>query len=98
MGSHGEENSNGKGFFKNPEIKYTKLFINGEFVDSVSGKTFQTVDPRNGEVAATVAEGDKQDIDLAVKAARQAFQHGPWPRMSGYVSLSICTLRYLLYI
>nr|QII68909.1 benzaldehyde dehydrogenase [Hypericum calycinum] len=66
-----------------PEIKFTKLFINGEFVDSLSGKTFETIDPRNGEVSAKVAEGDKEDVDLAVKAARHAFDHGPWPRMSG---------------
>ncbi|CAO2841466.1 unnamed protein product [Amaranthus hypochondriacus] len=67
-----------------PEIKFTKLFINGEFVDAASGKTFETTDPRNGEVIARVAEGDKEDVDLAVKAAREAFDHGPWPRMSGY--------------
>lgn len=35
---------------------------------------------------AKVAEGDKEDVDLAVKAAREAFDHGPWPRMSGHVS------------
>lgn len=66
-----------------PEIKFTKLFINGEFVDAVSGKTFGTIDPRTGEVLATVAEGDKEDVDLAVKAAREAFDRGSWPRMSG---------------
>ncbi|PON94535.1 Succinylglutamate-semialdehyde dehydrogenase [Trema orientale] len=68
---------------KMPTIKFTKLFVNGEFVDSVSGKTFETIDPRNGEVIAKVAEGDKDDIDLAVKAARVAFDHGPWPRLPG---------------
>ncbi|KAL2929537.1 Aldehyde dehydrogenase family 2 member C4 [Bienertia sinuspersici] len=47
-------------------------------------KTFETIDPRNGEVIAKVAEGNKEDVDLAVKAARKAFDHGPWPRMSGY--------------
>lgn len=66
------------------EIKFTKLFINGRFVDAVSGKTFETRDPRTGEVIAKIAEGDKADIDLAVKAAREAFDHGPWPRMSGF--------------
>ncbi|KAK4774168.1 hypothetical protein SAY87_029187 [Trapa incisa] len=69
--------------FKEPEVKYTKLFINGEFVDSIKGRTFETVDPRNGEVIATVAEGEKEDVDAAVKAARRAFDHGPWPRMPG---------------
>ncbi|XP_021764464.1 aldehyde dehydrogenase family 2 member C4-like [Chenopodium quinoa] len=70
--------------FKIPDIKFTKLFINGEFIDAISGKTFETIDPRNGEVVAKIAEGDKEDIDLAVKAARDAFDHGPWPRMSGH--------------
>ncbi|PON73312.1 Succinylglutamate-semialdehyde dehydrogenase [Parasponia andersonii] len=68
---------------KMPTIKFTKLFVNGEFVNSISGKTFETIDPRNGEVIANVAEGDKEDIDLAVKAARNAFDHGPWPRLPG---------------
>ncbi|KAK6130588.1 hypothetical protein DH2020_035680 [Rehmannia glutinosa] len=68
---------------KVPEIKFTKLFINGEFIDSISGKTFETIDPRTEEVIAKVAEGDKEDVDLAVKAARQAFDHGPWPRLPG---------------
>ncbi|XP_058074813.1 aldehyde dehydrogenase family 2 member C4-like [Magnolia sinica] len=73
----------GENGFKLPEIKFTKLFINGEFVDSVSGKTFETRDPRTGEVIARIAEGDKEDVDLAVKAARHAFDHGPWPRLAG---------------
>eukprot|EP00250_Pteridium_aquilinum_P006259 c16215_g2_i1 orf=46-1551(-) len=65
-------------------IKYTKLFINGEFVDAISKKTFETLDPRTGQVIAHVAEADKEDVDVAVKAARKAFDEGPWPRMSGY--------------
>eukprot|EP01018_Ginkgo_biloba_P016818 Gb_01407 [translate_table: standard] len=65
-------------------VKYTKLFINGEFVDSVSGKTFETCDPRTADVITRVSEATKEDVDLAVKAARNAFDHGPWPRMSGY--------------
>ncbi|XP_031389066.1 aldehyde dehydrogenase family 2 member C4-like isoform X3 [Punica granatum] len=70
--------------FKIPDIKFTKLFINGEFVDSIKGRTFDTVDPRTGEVIVRIAEGDKEDVDAAVKAAREAFDHGPWPRMSGF--------------
>ncbi|KAF6139457.1 hypothetical protein GIB67_022740 [Kingdonia uniflora] len=66
-----------------PEIKFTKLFINGSFVDAISGNTFDTIDPRTGDVIAKVAEGDKEDIDMAVKAARDAFDNGKWPRMSG---------------
>eukprot|EP01018_Ginkgo_biloba_P023245 Gb_16619 [translate_table: standard] len=65
-------------------VKYTKLFINGEFVDSVSGNTFETCDPRTGDVITLVSEATKEDVDLAVKAARNAFDNGPWPRMPGY--------------
>lgn len=84
MGSHGHSTGTTESnFVKMPTIKFTKLFINGEFVDSVSGKTFETRDPRNGVVIANIAEGDKEDVDLAVKAARAAFDHGPWPRMPG---------------
>ncbi|KAK3439225.1 hypothetical protein EUGRSUZ_C03858 [Eucalyptus grandis] len=84
-----ENQSNANGSLKTydahvPEIKFTKLFINGKFVDSVKGRTLETIDPRNGQATARVAEGDKEDVDLAVKAARQAFDHGPWPRMPGY--------------
>ncbi|KAL6839417.1 hypothetical protein ACP4OV_030687 [Aristida adscensionis] len=83
-GGHGERSGeeNG-GAFKMPEIKFTKLFIDGRFVDAVSGRTFETRDPRTGYVIASIAEGDKDDVDLAVTAARKAFDHGEWPRMSG---------------
>ncbi|KAI8021045.1 Aldehyde dehydrogenase family 2 member C4 [Camellia lanceoleosa] len=50
---------------------------------SFTGKTFGTIDPRTGEETARIAEGDKEDVDLAVKAARDAFDHGPWPRLPG---------------
>ncbi len=60
-----------------------KLFINGEFVDAVSGKTFNTINPATGEVIAGIAEGGKEDVDLAVKAARAAFNDGSdWRKMS----------------
>ena len=49
------------------------------------GKTFETIDPRTGEVIARIAEGDKEDVDLAVNAARHAFDDGPWPRLPGSV-------------
>ena len=102
------------------EIKFTKLFINGEFVDSLSGyfpfnsllfymflvmnsyidiiylfigNTFQTINPATEQVLARVAEGRKEDVDLAVKAAREAFDNGPWPRMSGEVTLSLTDLQ-----
>jgi phenylacetaldehyde dehydrogenase len=62
--------------------KPRQMLINGHWVDSVSGKTFPSYDPSTGEVLATVAEGDKADIDLAAKAARKAFESGPWRKMS----------------
>ena len=52
------------------------MFINNEFVNSASGKTFPTYNPATEEVIAQVQEGDKEDIDRAVKAARAAFKHG----------------------
>jgi len=59
----------------------TKLLIDGKFRDSVSGKTFATINPATEEVIAQVAEGEAADIDLAVKAARKAFERGPWSKM-----------------
>jgi phenylacetaldehyde dehydrogenase len=59
-----------------------KLLINGELVDAVSGKSFPVYDPSTGQVMAHVAEADAADVDKAVKAARKAFEEGPWPRMT----------------
>ena len=59
-----------------------KLFVNGEWVEAASGKTFATPDPATGETLAQVAEGDVEDIDRAVRAARAAFETGPWSRMT----------------
>ena len=59
-----------------PDIKFTQIFINNEWVDSVSGKTFPTINPCNGEKICDVAEGDKEDVDIAVAAAREAFKLG----------------------
>ena len=59
-----------------------QLFIDGEFVDAVSGKTFPVFNPATGEILAKVAEGDAADVDLAVSAARRAFESGPWRSMS----------------
>jgi phenylacetaldehyde dehydrogenase len=59
-----------------------KMFINNQWVDSASGKTFPVYNPATGEVLAQVAEGDREDINRAVKAARKAFDSGPWSDMS----------------
>ncbi len=63
--------------------KPRKMLINGQWVSSISGKTFPTYNPSTGEVLAQVAEGDREDIEQAVKAARKAFDHGPWRRLTG---------------
>ncbi|MDQ0215883.1 acyl-CoA reductase-like NAD-dependent aldehyde dehydrogenase [Oikeobacillus pervagus] len=59
-----------------------KLFINGESVESLEQRTFTTVNPATGEVLAKVYESREGDIDRAVKAAREAFEHGSWSKMS----------------
>lgn len=59
-----------------PEIKFTQLFIDGKFVDSVSGKKFAVINPSTGKKICDVAEGDKADIDNAVEVARRAFKIG----------------------
>lgn len=66
------------------DVKYTQLLINGQFVDSAAGRTFATCDPRTGDVISHVAEGDAEDINRAVSAARKAFDEGPWPKMTAY--------------
>ncbi|XP_044262911.1 retinal dehydrogenase 2 [Tribolium madens] len=63
-------------------IKYTKLFINNEFVDSLSKKTFPTLNPTNGVKIIDISEGDKEDIDRAVQAAKMAFSRASsWRKM-----------------
>jgi len=89
----------------NPEIKYTKLFINNEYVDAVSGKTFPTYNPTTGKKIVEVAEGDKADVDLAVQAAKKAFARGspwrqmdPWNRSKVMIKLADLILRDQSYI
>src|SRR5215469_4525395 len=62
---------------------YEKLYIDGRWVAPVHNRNFETVDPSNEQVIAKVAAATSEDVDLAVKAARKAFDEGPWPRMSG---------------
>ncbi|KAM3613556.1 uncharacterized protein V6R79_001327 [Siganus canaliculatus] len=65
-----------------PEVHYNKLFINNQWQDAASGKTFATINPSTGEVICQVAEADEADVNRAVKAARDAFRFGsPWRRM-----------------
>ena len=79
-----------------PEIRQTQLFIDGQWVPAKSGRTFETITPATEDVIAQVAEGDAADVDAAVKAARRAFDSGPWPRMDarerGRLMLKLCDL------
>src|SRR5271165_5194057 len=59
-----------------------QLFINGQWADAASGKTFETPNPATGETLARIAEGGAEDINRAVRAARSAFDDGPWSRMT----------------
>src|SRR5437764_13097829 len=67
---------------KPPRIKDKPLLIGGKWQDSVSGKTFAAINPATGETICQVAEGDKADVDLAVKAARKTFESGAWAKMN----------------
>jgi phenylacetaldehyde dehydrogenase len=58
-----------------------KMLINGKWVEAASGKTFPTYNPATGEVLSRVAEGDREDINRAVDAARAAFDSGPWSKL-----------------
>ena len=62
--------------------KNYRLFIDGRWVDSISGRTFESLNPATDEVNAVVAEAGPEDVDLAVKAARRAFESGPWAEMA----------------
>ena len=59
-----------------------KLLIDGKWVDAQSGETFPVYDPATGEEMDQCAAGDKADVDLAVKAARRAFERGLWSRLT----------------
>src|SRR5262245_54605636 len=60
-----------------------RMLIDGKWVEAASGKTFESRNPATGELLAHVAEGDAADIDLAVAAARRAF-NGPWAKLKPY--------------
>ncbi|AXN38287.1 aldehyde dehydrogenase family protein [Peribacillus butanolivorans] len=63
-------------------MKKYQLFIGGKWTDSLSGETFETINPGTGEVHALVSQGGEEDLNHAVKAARKAFESGPWATMS----------------
>ena len=63
------------------KVRQTRLLIGGQWCDSVSGKTFPTINPATEEKIADVAEADAADVDMAAKAARRAFESGDWATM-----------------
>jgi (Z)-2-((N-methylformamido)methylene)-5-hydroxybutyrolactone dehydrogenase len=64
-------------------VKKYQMFINNEWVDSISGEYIQSTNPFTGEVWAEIPKGDQRDIDLAVAAAKRAFEHGEWAKLTG---------------
>jgi len=66
---------------RKPQVRETQCLIGGKWQAAKSGKTFETINPATEEVIANVAEGDAADVELAVKAARHAFENGPWSKM-----------------
>ena len=65
-----------------PQVRQTKLLIDGQWLDAASGKTFETINPSTGDTICRVAEGDQADVDLAVKAARKALESKGWRNMA----------------
>ena len=63
-----------------PTVKTYQNYINGRWVNSSSNETFEVYDPSSEEVIAQVASATAADVDKAVKAARAAFDSGPWPQ------------------
>jgi len=65
------------------QVSYrNQAFINGKFAAAASGKTFDCISPIDGQVLTKVAECDKEDVELAVKAARTVFEKGSWSQMA----------------
>ena len=67
------------GFF----AEHHQLFIGGEWVEAETGETIDVINPATGLVIAKIAAANAADVDKAVKAARKAFESGPWPAMNG---------------
>jgi len=67
---------------QNVAISATGLLINNQWLEASSGRTFPTVNPATGEEICQVAEADSADVDRAVRAARAAFERGPWHKMA----------------
>src|SRR5215211_7880897 len=68
---------------KAEETREYRMLVGGEWVEARSGKTFESVNPYTGKVWATAPEAGEEDVDRAVRAAREAFDEGPWGKMTG---------------
>jgi acyl-CoA reductase-like NAD-dependent aldehyde dehydrogenase len=64
------------------KVSRTQLFIDGKFVDAASGKTFESINPRDGSIITHVAEGDVEDVNRAVAVAKRTFEAGIWSEMA----------------
>ncbi|MGO8946078.1 MAG: aldehyde dehydrogenase family protein, partial [Ktedonobacterales bacterium] len=65
------------------EVRHYQMLIGGEWVAARSGRTFESINPYTGKTWAVLPEADDADVDFAVRAARRAFDEGPWGRMTG---------------
>ena len=63
------------------QFKPGRLLIDGEWVEARSGETLEAINPATEEVLTTIAAAGVEDVDLAVRAARRAFEEGPWSTM-----------------
>ncbi len=68
---------------KTDEVRQYKMLVGGEWVNARSGKTFESINPYTGRVWATAPEAGEEDVNRAVRAAREAFDEGPWGKMTG---------------
>jgi betaine-aldehyde dehydrogenase len=73
------------------EVKHYQMFIDGRWTDAASGETYDVVDPASEEVIARVPKGGVADAEVAVRAAREAFDNGPWPKMKAMERAEILT-------
>ena len=71
-------------FARGDSMNAGEIFVAGTWRAPLSGETYQPINPANEEPLAPVGKGDERDIDLAVAAARRAFDEGPWPRMGAH--------------
>lgn len=65
------------------------MLIDGKFVNSTTGKTFETINPTTEQAITQIQEADERDVDIAVKAARKAFDHGTWRKADHIVRRNV---------